>query len=750
MKLKFAYTNTFHKKVTGYLSAPIFLALFALVSCFWINPTSGFSNIPPVTANESIQLCEGSSFTGMVFNGDYDPEGSALTISPIPVSYPSNGTLFLDLNGSFTYTPFAGFSGTDLVIVSICDQDPMAPACTNDTIFILVDALITAYAPDIEVCSASSVILIGNDPFPGIGSWTFISGPNVPILTPLAGFSVQADGLVADPIPYLFEYTIVNGTCNSSDQVSLFNYLPPSTSFAGFDIYECLSAPASINLEANEPLIGTGQWTLIFGPGNITINNPSDPNTLVTGLEEGLTLFDWTITNGVCEASSSAAFVQITQPPVAFAGQDTTLCPLLSGYFLSSATASAYQTLSWSSSGSGSFNNAATLNPTYFPSAEDISMGSVILSLSALGNLSCPETTDDIILNFEADAWVNAGTDDSISSSQTNYTIAGASASIGITVNWTSSGDGYFDDPSLINPTYFIGSTDLTTGSVVLTIEVSGASACPGEPDSMTLSFISALSADAGPDAYTCNEPFTITEATAMNFSSITWSHNGLGTLANSTGISPTYYPFPQESGPVVLTLKVFGMVPSNDSIVDQMTLTITTPSAKLSGDAEICSGETIALRIDLTGNAPWNCILTNGVDQIILENIPASPYFVHVSPVADQSVYTLVSCTDAQCFATSGQLQGSAIIKVNPLPLSGFAVDGHCAGEPVNFTDLSTTGFLHSIVEWNWNFGDPASGVGNSSNLQNPVHSFSSSGNYHVLLNVKNDAGCNLFRISQ
>ena len=52
--------------------------------------------------------------------------------------------------------------------------------------------------------------------------------------------------------------------------------------------------------------------------------------------------------------------------------------------------------------------------------------------------------------------------------------------------------------------------------------------------------------------------------------------------------------------------------------------------------------------------------------------------------------------------------------------------------GEVIQFTDNSTNG---SIVYWTWDFGD-----GTTSNEQNPIHQYSSSGNYTVNLTVVND----------
>src|SRR5688500_19860441 len=52
------------------------------------------------------------------------------------------------------------------------------------------------------------------------------------------------------------------------------------------------------------------------------------------------------------------------------------------------------------------------------------------------------------------------------------------------------------------------------------------------------------------------------------------------------------------------------------------------------------------------------------------------------------------------------------------------------CVGTPVNFTDLSTG----TVVSWAWNFGD-----GNTSNLENPTHTYSAAGTYNITLTVSN-----------
>lgn len=73
----------------------------------------------------------------------------------------------------------------------------------------------------------------------------------------------------------------------------------------------------------------------------------------------------------------------------------------------------------------------------------------------------------------------------------------------------------------------------------------------------------------------------------------------------------------------------------------------------------------------------------------------------------------------------------------VDPAPIVDVVAPDGCLNVPVAFlgnqTDNQTT-----ITQWNWKFGD-----GNTSQLQNPSHSFSSSGNKDVQMNAVASNGC-------
>src|SRR6185312_1846644 len=72
--------------------------------------------------------------------------------------------------------------------------------------------------------------------------------------------------------------------------------------------------------------------------------------------------------------------------------------------------------------------------------------------------------------------------------------------------------------------------------------------------------------------------------------------------------------------------------------------------------------------------------------------------------------------------------------------PVAAFNVipDSVCLNKTAKFNDASTGG----PSGWTWNFGDPASGVKNTSTIQNPSHVFSGPGTYTVKLKIKGACG--------
>lgn len=106
-------------------------------------------------------------------------------------------------------------------------------------------------------------------------------------------------------------------------------------------------------------------------------------------------------------------------------------------------------------------------------------------------------------------------------------------------------------------------------------------------------------------------------------------------------------------------------------------------------------------------------------------------------STVANYSV-SMTATTAAGC--SSNQLYTN-LINVVSLPEASFAAPTNISilSPVVNFSDYSA----HAI-SWSWNFGDANDAATNTSNLQNPSHTYSAIGHYCVTLVVSNSANCN------
>ncbi|MEK8049629.1 Ig-like domain-containing protein [Ideonella sp. DXS22W] len=80
-------------------------------------------NVGPTAANDSATLAEDGSASGNVLANDSDADGDALTVDTLPLSGPAHGTLVLNADGSYVYTPNANFSGTDSFSYRVIDAD---------------------------------------------------------------------------------------------------------------------------------------------------------------------------------------------------------------------------------------------------------------------------------------------------------------------------------------------------------------------------------------------------------------------------------------------------------------------------------------------------------------------------------------------------------------------------------------------------------------------------------------------------
>ena len=76
--------------------------------------------------------------------------------------------------------------------------------------------------------------------------------------------------------------------------------------------------------------------------------------------------------------------------------------------------------------------------------------------------------------------------------------------------------------------------------------------------------------------------------------------------------------------------------------------------------------------------------------------------------------------------------------------PVANYFYSTACQNQVVQFTDYSSPNGGGNLISWDWNFGDPGSGINNTSGMQNPVHTYAyGDSTYTVRLVVRNFNDC-------
>ncbi|MCU0431334.1 MAG: Ig-like domain-containing protein, partial [Cytophagaceae bacterium] len=157
-------------------------------------------NDPPVVDPEFLTTPENVPISGDLTDaGDFDPDTTALVVNTVPLKGPSNGSIVINANGSFTYTPATNFNGRDTVVVEICDSgNPLPVICVHDTIYVRVNSVNTTPIVANEVISTtedtpiSSTAITAADTDP---DGTAMTATTVPVRGPSHGvFTISSNG----------------------------------------------------------------------------------------------------------------------------------------------------------------------------------------------------------------------------------------------------------------------------------------------------------------------------------------------------------------------------------------------------------------------------------------------------------------------------------------------------------------------------------------------------------------------------
>lgn len=581
--------------------------------------TKANPSITSFTATPS-SICDGSTFnlsatgSGSVTRGTVSANSGVISVS-IPDNIATGNTTTLSLSGATgnlasTDTVQVGFSIThtfdgdlDIFLVGPSNCGTMEISTDNGSTG-------DNYTSTIVLTpSANTIISSGTAPFTA----TYTPEKDINTVPTLSGAGPAGGGTYSLPTTALAGCP-VNGTW---------------TLFAGDDANGDLGTITnfSLSIKTNVP----GPYIHAFsGNGSIGsvsysgVNNEIGTAT-VSSAPVGSNTYTviTTAVNGCTATTTTNASVQAQ--PTANAGGNASVCSDAT-YTLSGATAANQSSVAWSTAGDGTFDNAALVNATYTPGANDITNGTVVLTLQSNATSPCTGfVTSNMTLTIVPAATANAGGNASICETG-SYTLSGAIAANNTGVSWSSAGDGTFSpNNTTLNATYNPGPTDITNGAVQLTLTATGNAPCGNAVSNMTLGIEAIPTANAGADANACASGYVLNGSVAGSATGGTWNTSGDGSFSpNAATLNATYIAGPNDitNGTVTLTLTTTGSLYCT-AVNDNVVLTIftavpATPSAVTGVPASVCPPTgAYTLSTSAAGATSFNWYLspsTNGV----------------------------------------------------------------------------------------------------------------------------------------
>jgi len=367
-----------------------------------------------------------------------------------------------------------------------------------------------------------------------------------------SGSGTFDDDLIPNPIYQPSSDDIENGavvltftgygeTSTVSDDV-IFNIGKTPIAFSGESGLTCSNEQFYLDAAYAENYTSI-LWTTM-GDGTFDDASAINPVYLVgaTDIENGVTFLIMTVDGfSACEPATHQLELLVDAAPVVYAGESQSIC----GYeiTLESAYAENYTSIEWTTIGDGTFDDATAVNPIYTFGATDIENGLTSLTMTVSGSGTCESASQplDLLIGIQPVAY--AGETGSTCESEP-FNLEAAYAENYTSIEWTTLGDGTFDDASLVNPNYTVGATDIETGVTSLIMTVTGSEICEPATHQLELLVAHATEANAGEDADICPMlTYTLEDANANNYAEILWTTSGDGTFDDTSIEHPTYTP---------------------------------------------------------------------------------------------------------------------------------------------------------------------------------------------------------------
>lgn len=623
-----------------------------------------------------------------------------------PLTYQWNfgdGNTSTQTSPSHTYTNYGAYNVTLIATdANGCADTLVRPAYVN------INNIQAGFTSDTTVICEGQAINFTDTSFGGPNLWTWDFGDGGTSNQQNPSYTYNTAGT------YTVSLIASNGVCG--DTLVQTNYIqvdPAPTANFQADTTTACSVPLTVNF--TDLSTNATAWAWDFGDGNTSnLQNPSHVYTAPGTYTVSLTV---TGPNGCTNTLTINNYIVIEPPVADFVGNPLTGCVPLTVNFTDLSTSPNFNIVSWQwDFGDGNTSNQQ--NPTNVYTNTGVYTVSLIITNSA----GCTDT-------LVRPQYIQVGDIPIACFSATPLQVC-----VGEPVN--------FQDCSVNATTWFWEFGDGTTSTLQNPNHVYGDTGC--YTIRLTVSNFGCID-DTVISNYVCVSPpvarFNLNPAagcaiphtvffTDQSILPDTWLWDfGDGNTSTLQNPVHTY----TSTGVFNVTLTVQDTV---TGCTDQAnaTVTVSIPTADFSGTPLFGCGPLTVDFTDLSTANPaavpinqwaWDFGDGNTSNQ-------QNPTHIYQTP----GIYTVtLTVTDANgCTAT--QTRPAYVQVIGPDVNFGADTLAGCNPFTVNFTD--STVFGAPITSWTWDFGD-----GNTSNLQNPTHTYTTTGNFNVSLTVTDIDGC-------
>ncbi|TAH27542.1 MAG: hypothetical protein EAZ07_01310 [Cytophagales bacterium] len=549
------------------------------------------SNNAIANLNGIISIATGGQWSGGL--GNFNPNNNSLNATYSPSnSEISNGFVILTLTSTGN---------------GVCNAE-------TDQIRINFTAPTEANAGfDQTVCANNATIsLNGTIAVASGGIWSGGTGTFTPNNTGLNASYLPSPTEINAGTVTLTLTTTGNNNCKPATDNVTFTITPAPIVNAGIDLSSCFNNP-SVNLNGSVQNAGGASWsggTGVFNPSSASLISSYIPS--FAEITAGSVILSLTSTNnGNCIAVSDQVKITINPAPTVNAGNDITACANNPSINLNGSITLA-SSGSWSG-GLGLFNPSnSSLATSYTPTANEIANGSVTLTLTSVGNGTCNPVSDQITITYTPAPQANAGLNKTVCANNPSITLIG-SVSIASGGIWSGGLGIFIPDNNTLNTIYTPTATEISKGSLKLTLTTTGNGNCLPVSDDIEINITPAPIVNAGSDLVSCvNNPSVILNGSVTNATGALWS-GGNGIFTPSANVlNATYVPTATEiaNGSITLTLSSTGNGNCNP-VIDQLTVTITpAPTANAGSDISVCANNSDVVlngSINLASGGVWS-----------------------------------------------------------------------------------------------------------------------------------------------